>query len=74
MKLLPRDLQKILRGFAVSQIALVQEYEKNSQLETAYLAKWAIAEKFVKLITTEYRRDRLRLALRECVIITMWKT
>lgn len=65
MKRLPQDLRKELKVFAVSQMALVREYEQKRQFETAYLARWAIAERFVKVVTTEYRRERLRRVLGE---------
>ena len=44
---------------------LVKFYESVNQLETAYLARWAVLEKFVKAVTAEYRRCMLKHALRQ---------
>lgn len=44
---------------------LVVEYESAGNLEMAYLARWAIIEKLVKVVTSEYRKDSLRKAVAE---------
>lgn len=54
-----------LQHFAKSQMNLVRFYETKGQFETAYLARWAILEKFVRAVDTEYRRVQLRHALAE---------
>lgn len=65
MPKLARELRTELRAFAASRMDLVEFYEGKGQLETAYLARWAILERLVKVVVAEYRRDQLKAALLE---------
>ena len=51
---LPEDIVDKLRNFARSQMELVSDYEEKDQLETAYLARWAVLEKIVKTVAKEW--------------------
>ena len=62
---LTREAQSELRAFAEDQMALVRNYEKHKSFEAAYLARWAIAERFVKTVAAEHREATLRAALWE---------
>lgn len=63
MPRLPRKLAEEIQEFSHSRLALVHIYEDKQQHETAYLARWAILEKFVKTVVTEYRRELLKHSL-----------
>lgn len=65
MPKLASGLRKELRAFAASRMDLVAFYEGKGQFETAYLARWAVLEKFVKAVVAEYRRDQLKASLFE---------
>lgn len=65
MNTLKPEVVKTLIDFRAVQELLAEVYENNKQHETAYLARWAILEKFVKTIAYEYRREMLRKSLAE---------
>jgi phosphopantetheinyl transferase (holo-ACP synthase) len=65
MPRLPQSVAKEIRRFAKTRVELAAEYERRDQLETAYLARWAILERFVKAVVVEYRRQKLKRVLRE---------
>jgi len=65
MNTLKPEVVKSLIDFRDKQLNLADEYETKQQYETAYLAIWAILEKFVKTVAYEYRREMLRKSLAE---------
>ena len=60
---LKREIVEELLEGREKQLLLVDEYENRKQFETAYLALWAILEKFTKTVAREYRREMLRKSL-----------
>ena len=65
MNKLTNKVKEDLLEFRRAQDALASHYEKTGNREMAYLVRWSILEKFVKVLATEYRLDLLRNSLNE---------
>lgn len=65
MNNLTNKVKEDLLEFRRAQDALASHYEKTENREMAYLVRWSILEKFVKVVATEYRLDLLRNSLNE---------
>jgi hypothetical protein len=65
MNKLTNKVKEDLLKFRRAQDALASHYEKTENREMAYLVRWSILERFVKVVATEYRLDLLRNSLNE---------
>ena len=65
MNNLPLQVKNTLLEFLLSQERLIRNYDKEKSFEMAYLVRWSMLEKIVKVIASEYRRKQLIISLRE---------
>jgi len=65
MDRLTNKIKKDLLEFRCTQDALARHYEETKNREMAYLVRWSILERFVKVVAAEYTRESLKKSLKE---------